>query len=125
MICSDLDIDECSKNPCNSGDCQNNPGSYSCNCYPGWLGSTCDGEKCPHVMTLDRFHSLGQQSSKYVGIKETNLEENSSIPSGLARYINVNLVRSVISRTFSREREEPGSEVGLPFHSFDTQIWLP
>ena len=45
FLATHLDIDECLTNPCNSGECQNDPGNFTCTCNPGWRGSTCEGEK--------------------------------------------------------------------------------
>jgi hypothetical protein len=37
-----LDIDECLASPCFNGTCVNNPGSYTCDCYPGFQGKLCN-----------------------------------------------------------------------------------
>ena len=38
-----LDIDECEENPCqNEGTCENEEGSYTCNCGEGFKGDNCD-----------------------------------------------------------------------------------
>ena len=37
-------IDECESNPCIHGYCKDLPGSYTCNCYPGYTGKFCSAE---------------------------------------------------------------------------------
>lgn len=36
------DVNECLTSPCsNGGTCRNLPGSFVCQCAPGWTGQTC------------------------------------------------------------------------------------
>lgn len=37
------DVDECKNTPCKNGaECQNNEGSFMCQCKDGWTGQHCD-----------------------------------------------------------------------------------
>lgn len=37
------DVDECKNTPCKNGaECQNNEGSFMCQCKEGWTGQHCD-----------------------------------------------------------------------------------
>ncbi|XP_066281384.1 snaclec coagulation factor IX/factor X-binding protein subunit B-like [Branchiostoma lanceolatum] len=48
MICvHHIDIDECTRNPCEHGRCVNKDGGYKCTCSPGWTGQNCrQGRPC-------------------------------------------------------------------------------
>lgn len=53
--CFDLfsDVNECNTRPClNGGTCQNLPGSYKCNCKPGFIGKHCETGKCTRPLIL-------------------------------------------------------------------------
>ena len=39
---SELDVNECLKNPCRNGMCRNLPGSFKCECKSGWKGDSCE-----------------------------------------------------------------------------------
>ena len=43
------DVDECRSSPCSNGRCRNLPGSYMCDCFPGFAQSD------DHKMCLGRF----------------------------------------------------------------------
>ena len=41
-----IDVDECDGSPCVNGVCDNNPGSFTCNCTgTGFDGDLCDNSK--------------------------------------------------------------------------------
>ena len=37
-----LDIDDCAKNPCKYGTCQDELDNFICTCESGWEGKKCD-----------------------------------------------------------------------------------
>lgn len=44
-----IDVNECLYNPCqHNSPCSNTPGSYRCDCSPGWTGQNCDSGMCVH-----------------------------------------------------------------------------
>ena len=58
------DVDECRSSPCTNGRCRNLPGSYMCDCFPGFAESDdhkmCLGlfRSCRHV-TIDMYIMIG------------------------------------------------------------------
>ena len=42
MSISPIDIDDCDSYPCVNGDCVDGLNSYTCDCYSGYTGVTCE-----------------------------------------------------------------------------------
>lgn len=59
MFISFLDIDECYENPkiCLNGNCRNTPGSYICECQPGYTVSP-DGTFCTDINECEKKPGL-------------------------------------------------------------------
>ena len=45
ILCILLDTDDCSPHPCNYGNCTDEVDGFSCSCYDGYDGETCDNSE--------------------------------------------------------------------------------